>query len=83
MRWSGVDATDVAALKLFNHYCFRCHGSVEFDVFDKPAVLALRTPLLARLQPRGVLADDRATMPPDRDMLEPDRVALRAYLMAH
>jgi hypothetical protein len=39
--------------------------------------------LLARLQPRGTLADPRATMPPDRDIAEADRTALRAFLLAH
>jgi hypothetical protein len=81
--WNGADATEMATLKRLNHYCFRCHGSVEFDVFDKAQVLSLRTVLLARLQPRGVLTDPRATMPPDRDMPDPDRVALRAFITAH
>ena len=81
--WNGADPAEMSALKRFNHYCFRCHGSVEFDVFDKSMVLSLRSLLLARLQPRGALADPRATMPPDRDMTDPDRAALRAFITAH
>lgn len=81
--WNGADVAEMSALKRFNHYCFRCHGSVEFDVFDKSMVLSLRSLLLARLQPRGTLTDPRATMPPDRDMTDPDRAALRAFITAH
>lgn len=81
--WNAADADEMSALKRFNHYCFRCHGSVEFDVFDKSMVLSLRSLLLARLQPRGTLTDPRATMPPDRDMTDPDRAALRAFITAH
>jgi len=78
--WNGKDADEMAALKRFNHYCFRCHGSVEFDVFDRATVASLRSPLLSRLEPRGALGDPRATMPPDRDMIESDRLALRAFI---
>ena len=70
-------------LKRLNHYCFRCHGSVEFDAFDKSMVLSLRSFFLARLKPRGALADDRATMPPDRDLLNADRAALLGYSTGH
>ncbi|HEY1954402.1 MAG TPA: hypothetical protein VGH28_02295 [Polyangiaceae bacterium] len=82
-RWNAKDPNDMTALKRLNHYCFRCHGSVEFDVFDKAMLLSIRSPLLSRLQPRGTLSDARATMPPDRDMVDADRSALRAFILAH
>jgi hypothetical protein len=83
VQWNGADPTDMAALKRLNHYCFRCHGSVEFDVLDKSMVMSVRSLLLARLQPRGALTDPRATMPPDREIADADRTALRAFLLAH
>jgi len=46
-------------------------------------VLSLRSFFLARLKPRGALADDRATMPPDRDLLNADRAALLGYSTGH
>jgi hypothetical protein len=81
--WNGADPIDGAELKRLNHYCFRCHGSVEFDIFDKSMVLSLRSLFMARLRPRGSLVDDRATMPPDRDLQEADRSALLSYSTGH
>ena len=83
VRWNGADPADMGELKRLNHYCFRCHGSVEFDAFDKSMVLSLRSFFLARLKPRGALTEDRATMPPDRDLLDADRAALLGYSTGH
>ena len=37
---SWVKGKDEAILGLLNGYCFRCHGSVGFNVFDKGSVLS-------------------------------------------
>src|SRR5260370_3438446 len=36
--WSAQSQGDAEALGLLNRYCFRCHGTIKFNVFDKSAV---------------------------------------------
>lgn len=81
--WDAGNADDIAALRLFNRYCFRCHGSVGFDVFDHPTLLSMRSLLLAVLHPRPLRGDPRTTMPPDRDLSPPDLATLRRYVLTH
>lgn len=37
--WTKGNATDEALLPLLNQYCYRCHSSALYHVFDKEAVL--------------------------------------------
>lgn len=41
---------EVNLLNLLDHYCFRCHSSVLYDVFDKQAVLDERRTMIIRVQ---------------------------------
>jgi hypothetical protein len=41
---------EVNLLNLLDHYCFRCHSSVLYDVFDKQAVLGERRTMIIRVQ---------------------------------
>ncbi|MET4016616.1 hypothetical protein [Bradyrhizobium sp. S3.2.12] len=41
---------DVHLLEVLDHYCFRCHSSVLYDVFDKQAVLDERAAIIVRVQ---------------------------------
>jgi hypothetical protein len=72
--WNQNDPTDAELLPKLNRSCFRCHGSVLFDVMDKEMVLAFRSSVHATLFPRDEIVDKRAAMPPDRS-LSPDELS--------
>jgi len=42
---------EAEALDLLNRYCFRCHGTIKFNVFDKGAVKQRRQQIKDRLKP--------------------------------
>lgn len=73
-KWSGTNADDVQVLGDLNQYCFRCHGTVKFSVFDKQKIhtLDLQVKIENRLQSN---APPEKKMPPDRDL--PSDVRLR------
>jgi hypothetical protein len=79
--WNANDAVDAALLPEFNRFCFRCHGSVRFDVLDKEMVFALRSKLNAALYPKDQIADPRAAMPPDRNLSPDDLKKLRDLIL--
>jgi hypothetical protein len=66
-RWSSQDANDVKVLGAFNQYCFRCHGTVKFSVFNKQEI---RKPEFQALIDQAIKADAPIgiRMPPDRDL---------------
>ncbi len=70
VTWSAQIPGDSETLGLLNRYCFRCHGSIKFNVFDKASVQARLTPIRSRLQPlpEQLRADPGFQMPPDRKM---------------
>jgi hypothetical protein len=75
--WSRDKENDVKLLASLNQYCFRCHGTIKFSVFDRKAVQDLRPFILQRIQsgaPKGV------RMPPDRDLPEADKKFLTDFL---
>lgn len=79
MRWNANSANDKELLGLLNRYCFRCHGTINFNVFQKSEVYRLRAPMADRLRPTPEqLADhpDSWLMPPDRkiDVADRDRI---------
>jgi hypothetical protein len=66
--WDSSSSDDVELLGKLNRYCFRCHGTIRFTVFDKgyvrdnaPFIQAHLKPLPAQLD-----ADPHFRMPPDR-----------------
>jgi len=64
--WQAGEADGLAML---NRYCFRCHGSVHFSVFDRPTALSKAGLLQQHIKPN----DSQKTqtgwkMPPDRDI---------------
>jgi hypothetical protein len=79
--WNPSDPTDAELLPKFNRFCFRCHGSMRFDVLDKEEVLALRSELNAALYPRDQFVDPRAAMPPDRNLSPDDFKRLRDLIL--
>jgi hypothetical protein len=41
-NWSGGDAVDAELLPMLNQYCYRCHSSVAYHVFQKQEVFDLK-----------------------------------------
>ena len=60
--WSSTDATDMKTLGELNRYCFRCHSSMYYHVFDKQAVFSKKRKIEAflrrNLMPQGRILDD-------------------------
>jgi hypothetical protein len=66
--------SDADGLNRLNRYCFRCHGSVYFSVYDREKVLNLAGDMMARIKPNpNQLKRVGFKMPPDRD-LDPKEV---------
>jgi len=70
-RWSTANSNDAPTLDVFNQYCFRCHGTVKFSVFNRqeirqPQILAMIEQVIKTNASVGV------KMPPDRPL--PDNV---------
>ena len=57
--WTAGAAPDQELLPLLNQYCFRCHSSVRYHVFQKQAVIGRKASILARVKSNN--------MPQDRD----------------
>ena len=70
--------SEEAGLAMLNRFCFRCHGSVYFSVFDRPAVVARAGSIRARINPNPVQAKKPGfKMPPDRSLdhvLTPEQI---------
>lgn len=76
--WSGAEASGLA---LLNRYCFRCHGSVQFSVFDRPSVVVRAGDMRQRVTPGKVqLRISGFRMPPDRVLPANEAAALDQFL---
>ncbi len=69
-KWTKGNSDDETILPLLNQYCFRCHGSVSYNVFDKGAVLfnALKMKTYIEADYSNSPAERRQAMPPDREL---------------
>jgi hypothetical protein len=56
--WTQGASPDQDLLPIMNQYCFRCHSSVRYHVFQKQAVLALKSKIKARVK-SGNMPQDR------------------------
>ena len=73
--------TEADGLGLLNRFCFRCHGSVRFSVFDRPSVLARTANMRQRIKPSAVQARTAGfKMPPDRTLTPEQITALDDFL---
>ena len=64
--WQGSEADGVGML---NRFCFRCHGSVLFSVFDRSAVVTRAGNMRQRLTPSHAQSQIPGfRMPPDRSL---------------
>jgi hypothetical protein len=48
-KWSANNETDAKLLPLLNRYCFRCHSSIRFHIYQKASVLELKQRMITRL----------------------------------
>jgi len=63
--WKESNQTDKTLLPLLNRYCYRCHSSLKFNIFDKPAVV-IRAGTILKYMNRAI--DDPLKMPQDRNL---------------
>jgi len=70
------------ALGMLNQYCFRCHGTIKFDVFDKKEVSSRHSIIRQRLKPLSsqLKADPDFKMPPDRTLTDAEIERLRQII---
>lgn len=73
-QWSSQNPDDVKVLAALNQYCFRCHGTVKFSVFNRAEILnplykglidltiSTNIPHLKRMPPDRPLPDDIHTL---------------------
>ncbi len=76
--WQPSEADGLGRL---NRYCFRCHGSVRFSIFDRPTVVEKAGIMRQRLKPSA--QQKRVSgfkMPPDRDLDPAELQALDDFL---
>jgi hypothetical protein len=64
-QWTKANAIDAQVLPLLNRYCFRCHSSIAYHVFDKEAVLDRKESMVDRL---NLSIENTFAMPQDRDL---------------
>lgn len=78
-QWQAGDANEEKLLATMNQYCYRCHGTVRFSVFDKAFMLdEEKAKLLLRLDAK---AEVGLRMPPDRPLDENVREFLRNFFL--
>jgi hypothetical protein len=57
-NWTATDPVDRELLRLLNQYCYRCHSSVIYHVFQKQAVFDDRSTLASYVD-AGIMPQDR------------------------
>ena len=75
--WQPSEAAGLAEL---NRYCFRCHGSVRFSVFDRAAVVERAGIMRQRIRPSQPQLKRYFKMPPDRTLNDQDLQTLDDFL---
>jgi len=74
-------ASETDGLNLLNRYCFRCHGSVRFSIFDRQAVVERAGIMRQRIKPSQQQAKSPGfKMPPDRPLSDSEIQALDDFL---
>jgi len=66
--WTAGADPDQQLLPLMNQYCFRCHSSVRFHVFQKKAVVQRKTSIVGRVN-SGNMPQDRKLDPATKNTL--------------
>jgi hypothetical protein len=75
--WNPSNPAESALVRLLNQYCFRCHSSVRYHVFDKAAVLEVIEKETGRRR-IDKMRDwiDAGMMPQDRELTEDEQKRL-------
>ncbi len=68
--WTAGGDPDEKLLPLLNQYCFRCHSSVRFHVFQKQAVIQRKPGILARVKSGNMPQDRKLTDDTKNTILE-------------
>lgn len=63
--WSSAEEPDKALLPLLNRYCYRCHSSVRFHIYNRAEVVKRKKDHLDKLDAKKSL---RFIMPQDRNL---------------
>jgi hypothetical protein len=72
---------EAEGLDRLNRYCFRCHGSVRFSIFDRQSVVDRAGIMRQRINPSKQQAKIAGfKMPPDRDLDSAEKQALDDFL---
>jgi hypothetical protein len=72
---------EAEGLDRLNRYCFRCHGSVRFSIFDRQTVVDRAGIMRQRINPSKEQAKIPGfKMPPDRDLDSGEKQALDDFL---
>jgi hypothetical protein len=79
VKWSNQNTNDAKALDTFNQYCFRCHGTVKFSVFNRHAILDIQTRGIA-LQALQTNAVFGVRMPTDRELPDDARSIMLNFI---
>ena len=80
--WRASVPEDMELLGKLNQYCFRCHGTIRFTVFDKAFIRSQAPFIRARLSPLQSQLDEdpHFRMPPDRVLEQAEIDRLRTLL---
>lgn len=86
-RWRKNDRVDESLLPLLNRYCYRCHSSVRYSIYDRSIVrfnsgetLQRKMQKLLTEIPTGPPLQSVPFMPQDRFLLAPERNRLVGLL---
>ena len=66
--WQANAAPDKDLLPLLNRYCYRCHSSLRYNIYERPRVIQLKSKILRYLDVEDVTSKFR--MPQDRVLEE-------------
>ena len=81
-RWSNQNANDAKTLDALNQYCFRCHGSVKFSVFNRQELLSVQLKGIIQ-QVIQTNATVGVKMPPDRTLPDEQRTLILNFIHQH
>jgi hypothetical protein len=81
-HWSNQNTNDAPTLDAFNQYCFRCHGSVKFSVFNRQKLLSVQLKGIIQqvIQTNAPVA---IKMPPDRELPDDKRTLMLNFIHQH